>query len=69
MKKATSPRVSRSYRKRTSFADGIRLRMGALINERDKLEEEVRQLRATVQIYSEVVNRLQVQRPAARRVS
>ena len=45
---------------RAAFEDGLRLSIGALLRERDALDEEVRQLRAAVQIYSEVVRRLQV---------
>jgi len=52
-----------SPRKRASFESGMRLRIGALIQERDTLDEEVRQLRAAVQIYSEVVRRLEGNAP------
>jgi hypothetical protein len=45
---------------RVQFEDGLNLRIGALVQERDALEEEVRQLRAAVQIYSEIVRRLEV---------
>jgi hypothetical protein len=48
-----------SSENRTCFEDGLSLRIGALIEERDALEEEIRQLRAAVQIYSEIVRRLQ----------
>jgi hypothetical protein len=51
---------ARSRRNRVSFEGGLRLRIGALIEERDSLQEEVRQLRAAVQIYTEVARRLQV---------
>jgi hypothetical protein len=48
---------------RVSFESGLRLQIVSLIRERDALHEEVQQLRAAVQIYSEVVNRLQVEKP------
>ncbi|MEO8368801.1 MAG: hypothetical protein ABI806_06350 [Candidatus Solibacter sp.] len=48
---------------RIAFEDILRLRIGALVEERDALDEEVRQLRAAVQIYSEVVRRLEVSGP------
>lgn len=35
------------------------MRLGALIDERESLREEVRQLRAAVHIYAEVVRRLE----------
>ena len=41
---------------------GLQFRIGALQRERDALYEEVRQLRAAVQIYSEVVRRLETAR-------
>lgn len=61
MKAVTRPAASqtRSPRTRLSFESGLRRRIGALIQERDNLDEEVRQLRAAVAIYSEVVRRLQ----------
>ena len=52
--------ASRPRQNRASFEDGLSLRIGALVQERDELEEEIRQLRAAVQIYSEIVRRLQV---------
>ena len=52
--------ASRPAKNRTSFEDGLSLRIGALVQERDELEEEIRQLRAAVQIYSEIVRHLQV---------
>ena len=52
--------ASRPSENRASFEDGLSLRIGALVQERDELEEEIRQLRAAVQIYSEIVRRLQV---------
>ncbi len=55
---ATLPRETRA-----TFEEGLRLRIGALLEERDALDEEVRQLRAAVQIYTEVVRRLQVAGP------
>jgi len=53
----------RPRKNRIAFEDVLRLRIGALIEERDALDEEVRQLRAAVQIYSEVVRRLEVTGP------
>ena len=47
-------------KRRVSFEEGLRLRIGALLTEREILEEEVRQLRAAVHIYTEVVRRLEV---------
>ncbi len=49
-----------SSQKGASFEEGLQHRIGTLLSERDALEEEVRQLRAAVQIYSEVVRRLQL---------
>lgn len=51
---------TRSRRNRVSFESGLHLRIDALLEERDALQEEVRQLRAAVQIYSEIARRLQV---------
>jgi hypothetical protein len=51
---------SRSPRNRAAFEDGLPLHIGALLQERDALCEEVRQLRAAVQLYTEVVRRLQL---------
>ena len=56
---ASRPRF-RSRRNRTAFEDGLPLHIGALRQERDALYEEVRQLRAAVQLYTEVVRRLQI---------
>jgi hypothetical protein len=50
---------SRTPENRASFEGGLRLRVGALLQERDALHEEVRQLRAAVRLYTEVVRRLQ----------
>jgi len=66
MKKALSIAATSTLRprkNRIAFEDVLRLRIGALIEERDALDEEVRQLRAAVQIYSEVVRRLEVTGP------
>jgi hypothetical protein len=63
MKKALGIAATSASRPRTNriaFEDVLRLRIGALIEERDALDEEVRQLRAAVQIYTEVVRRLEV---------
>ncbi len=51
--------TSRPRRNRIAFEDILRLQIGALIEERDELDEEVRQLRAAVQIYTEVLRRLE----------
>jgi hypothetical protein len=48
-----------SAKERASFEEGLQLRIGALVTEREVLEEEVRQLRAAVQVYAEVVRRLE----------
>lgn len=45
---------------RAAFDDGLPVHIGALRQERDALHEEVRQLRAAVQLYTEVVRRLQI---------
>ena len=63
MKKAlglVATSTPRPLKNRIAFEDILRLRIGALIDERDALDEEVRQLRAAVQIYTEVVRRLEV---------
>ena len=59
---ATTP-DSRTPRNRASFEGGLRLRVGVLLQERDALQEEVQQLRAAVQLYTEVVRRLQLESP------
>jgi hypothetical protein len=65
MKQAThtsaAAATNRPRAKRASFEEGLRLRIGALLTEREVLMEEVRQLRAAVEIYSEVARRLQAQ--------
>jgi hypothetical protein len=48
---------------RIALEDMLSLRIGALTQERDALHEEVRQLRAAVQLYTEVVRRLEVLGP------
>jgi hypothetical protein len=57
---ATTPRPRKNG---IAFEDLLRLRIGELIEERDALDEEVRQLRAAVQIYTEVLRRLEVSGP------
>jgi hypothetical protein len=42
-----------------SIEDGLRIQLKSLFRERDLLQEEVRQLRASVQLYAEVVRRLE----------
>ena len=59
----TNTPKSRSRTNRASFESGLHLRIGALLKERDTLQEEVRQLRAAVRIYTEVVRRLRAQGP------
>ena len=59
---ATSP-YSRTSRNRASFEGGLRLCVRDLLKERDALHEEVQQLRAAVQLYTEVLRRLQVESP------
>jgi hypothetical protein len=54
---------SRTPRNRASFEGGLRLRVRGLLEERDALHEEVQQLRAAVQLYTEVLRRLQVESP------
>jgi hypothetical protein len=49
---------SRPVENTAPFEGGLPLRIGALLQERDALLEEVRQLRAAVQLYTEVVRRL-----------
>jgi hypothetical protein len=51
---------SRSPRNRATIEDGLPLSIKALRQERDALCEEVRQLRAAVQLYTEVARRLQI---------
>ena len=59
---ATTP-TFRSPRNNVPTEGPLRLRFDAILQERDALHEEVRQLRAAVQIYTEVVRRLQVSVP------
>jgi hypothetical protein len=54
---------SRTPRNRASFEGGLRLSVRALLKERDALHEEVQQLRAAVQLYMEVLRRLEVESP------
>lgn len=64
MKSATRDSATRTApRQRVSFESGLHLQIGALLQERDSLQEEVRQLRAALQIYDEVVRRLQAAAP------
>ncbi|HXA49473.1 MAG TPA: hypothetical protein VNV86_04175 [Candidatus Acidoferrum sp.] len=48
----------RTAPKHRSIEDGLRIQLRNLLAERDLLQEEVRQLRASVQLYAEVVRRL-----------
>jgi hypothetical protein len=50
-------------RNRASFEGGLRLRVRGLLKERDALFEEVQQLRAAVQLYTEVLRRLEAESP------
>jgi hypothetical protein len=49
----------RTARKPASIEDGLRIQLRNLLEEREFLREEVRQLRASVQLYAEVVRRLE----------
>jgi hypothetical protein len=51
---------SRPPQNRASFEGGLRLRVRGLLQERDALHEEVQQLRAAIQLYTEVLRRLEV---------
>ena len=52
--------LSRYVRNAATLEDGLPLQIKNLRQERDALCEEVRQLRAAVQLYAEVVRRLQI---------
>jgi plasmid stability protein len=54
----TATRI-RTAPKHRSIEDGLRVQLRNLLQERDLLQEEVRQLRASVQLYAEVVRRLE----------
>lgn len=58
---------SRTPRNRASFEGGLRLSVRSLLKERDALQEEVQQLRAAVQLYTEVLRRLEIE--SAQRVA
>ena len=53
----------RARRAHVTFERVVRHHLGALMHEQEALHEEVKQLRAAVQIYAEVVRRLQVTGP------
>ena len=53
----------RPKRNSVSFKSGLRLQITALLRERDALMGEIQQLRAAVQIYSDVLTRLQNEGP------
>ena len=55
---AIANRNPRLARKRVPLVNSLRLRIRHLRRERAELQEEVRQLQASVTIYSEVVQRL-----------
>ena len=44
--------------KNISLEEGWRIQIRILLSERDDMQEEIRQLRATVKIYQEIVRRL-----------
>lgn len=50
--------MRQQQRKQVSFERGLQTRIANLKQERELLEEEVRQLRAAVQVYTEVARRL-----------
>jgi len=56
----------RSLKRRITIHEGLYTRIGALLIERDELREEIRQLNASVQIYGEIVRRLESERRALR---
>ena len=49
----------RTVSKHIRFHDGLRRHIDSLVDEREQLREEVRQLSASLQIYAEIVRRLQ----------
>ena len=51
--------AARRVRKSIPFEHGLRLQIQAMLEEREGLLEEVRQLRAAVHIYSAVAEKLQ----------
>lgn len=53
---------SAASRRGNSWEKGMRQSIGSLLSERDVLQEEIRQLRAAVHIYTEIVRRLQAGR-------
>jgi hypothetical protein len=53
---ATDPHTNRKH---VPFQDGLRIQLRSLLVEREDLREEIRQLRASVQIYAEIVRRLE----------
>ena len=56
---AMNTNSSNSNRKHVPFQDGLRIQLRSLLVEREDLREEIRQLRASVQIYAEIVRRLE----------
>jgi hypothetical protein len=48
-----------------SLEDGWRIQIRILLSERDDMQEEIRQLRAAVTIYAEIVRRLDSMEQAA----
>ena len=49
----------RSPRRQVSFDEGLSANVRALLAEREKLQEEIRQLEAALRIYAELVRRLE----------
>ena len=52
-------RIHRTSPVQVPISDDVRGRLAALLLEREELREEVKQLSATVRIYSEIVRRLE----------
>ena len=52
--------------KQIPISGGVRRQVAALLVERAQLQEEIRQLNATVQIYAEIVRRLESGDPRLR---
>jgi hypothetical protein len=57
--------MTRTVRRDTSLEEGLRIQIRSLLSERAETQEEIRQLRATVKIYAEIVRRLESERQAA----
>ncbi len=57
--------MTRTARTNTSLDEGLRIQIRSLLRERAETQEEIRQLRATVKIFAEIVRRLESKRQAA----